>query len=190
MDGRGADGARGRRSCVIDDSPRRQIGVCIRRRRERIDPNVSAGSRCVNEPLGVDCNPDVQILVRQVHKNQVARLQCTARDWRPGVHLFSRGSRQLKAGAAHGVYDEPAAVESAGRGATPPVRLAKHGTGAIDDPGPTVGGRHWRRRHGRARRGRHAVRGRSGTWRSGAGGECQGQTDDLDGSEHSEILIS
>jgi hypothetical protein len=96
----------------------------------------------MNKPLGVDCDPDVQILVRQMHKNQVARLQCAARDRRPRMHLFSRGSRQLKAGAAHGVYDEPAAVESAGRSAAPPVRLAKHGTGAIDDPGPTVGGRH------------------------------------------------
>ena len=187
MDGRGADGARSR---VIDDSPRRQIGVRIRRRRERIDPNVPAGSRCVNKPLGVDCNPDVQILVRQVHENQVARLQCAARDGRPRVHLFSRGSRQLKAGAAHGVYDEPAAVESAGRSAAPSVGLAQHGTGAIDDPGPAVGGRHERRRHGRVRRGRRAVWSRSSTGRSGAGGECQSQTDDLDGFEHSETLTS
>ena len=92
----------------------------------------------MNKPLVVDCNPDVQILVGQMHKNQVARPQCAARDWRPRVHLFSRGSRQLKAGAAHGVYDEPAAVESAGRSAAPSVRLAKHGTGAIDDAAGVV----------------------------------------------------
>jgi hypothetical protein len=94
------------------------------------------------EPLVVDRDPDVQILVCQMQEHEVACPQCAARDRRPRVHLFARGSRQLKAGAAHGVYDQPAAVESAGRSAAPPVWLAKHGTGAIDDPGPAVGGRH------------------------------------------------
>ena len=180
MDGRGS----GRRSRIIDDSPRSQKGVGIRRRRERIDPDVSAGRRRMNEPVVVDCNPDVQILVRQMHEHQVARPQCAARDWRARVQLFVRGSRQSNAGAAHGVDHEPAAVESAGRRAAPAVWLAEHGTGAVDDPGPTVAGRHGRWRGGRARRGRYTVRGRSSTRRGCAGGECQGQTDDLDGFEH------
>jgi hypothetical protein len=129
----------------------------------------------MNKSLVVDCNPDVQILVREMHENQVARPQCAARDWRARLHLFLRGSRQSNAGAAHGVDHEAAAVESAGRSAAPPVWLAEHGFGAVDDPVPPIASR--------------PVSGRPGTGRRGTGGECQGQTDDLNGFEHAAALI-
>jgi hypothetical protein len=86
----------------------------------------------VNETLFVDGDTDMQFLVREPHEDEVARLKLVPGNRHSAGELLVRGARHAEAGAAGRVRDQTAAVESAGRGATPVIRLAKHGHGAIN----------------------------------------------------------
>jgi hypothetical protein len=90
----------------------------------------------MNESLIVDGDADVQFLVREVHEDEIARLQCAARNGHPGAQLFPRSTRHTKAGTGRRVRDQSAAVEPAGRGSAESIRLAEHGHGDIDNAFP------------------------------------------------------
>src|SRR6202051_890922 len=139
-----------------DNSPRAQEPARIGGRGERIDAYMCALGGRVNEAFVVNGDADVQLLVREVHEDQIALMHFVARDRRTGVQLFVRGARNANTGAVRRIHHQPAAVESAGRGTAPAIRLAEHGLGAIDHD--DAGIRRWARDAGGVRRAGGAVR--------------------------------
>src|SRR5579862_5476201 len=99
---RGGDAARGRET--------RRIGRLI----ERVDAHASASGRRLNEALRVEGNADVQILALEMHEHQIARPQITAPHGNARMLLLLRRPRHVNTGAACGIGDQAAAVESAG----------------------------------------------------------------------------
>ena len=95
----------------------------------------------MNEAFVIDRDAHVQFLVSEMHEYQVAGLDAMATDGHAGAQLFLSGSRQLNPRAARGIYDQAAAVETAGRRAAKSIGLAEHRDRAVDHQRLTVQGR-------------------------------------------------
>ncbi len=59
----------------------------------------------MDKSVCVDCNADVQFLVRQVHEHKISRGNLGARDRYAEIQLLARGSRRMNPCAARGIYD-------------------------------------------------------------------------------------
>lgn len=87
------------------------------------------------ETLFVDCDADMQFFVRQPHEDEVPRLKLAPGNRHSAGKLFVRGARHANTGSGGRESHQTAAIEPAGCGAAPAVRLIKHRHGAIDhDP--------------------------------------------------------
>ena len=95
----------------------------------------------MNEAFVVNGDADVQLLVREVHEDKIAFMHLAARDRHTGVQLLVGGTRHVNTGAVRRIHDQSAAVEPAGRGTAPSIRLAEHGLGDIDHDYPWIRGR-------------------------------------------------
>ena len=103
------------------------------------------------ETLFVDCDADMQFFVRQPHEDQVPRLKLAPGNRHAAGKLFVRGARHVNAGSGGRESHQTAAIEPAGRGATPAIRLIKHRHGALDHDPARIRGRRVRGRSGRYR---------------------------------------
>ena len=90
----------------------------------------------MNEALAVNGDAHMQFPAPEMHENKIARFQVAAPDDRFRVELFERGTRHANTRTARCVYDEPAAVEAAGRCAAESIGLAQHGQSEFDHDGP------------------------------------------------------
>ena len=97
-----------------------------------IDAHAPAGRRRMNEARAVECNADMQFLAREVHENQIARLEILARYGRAEPPLLVRRARQMNTRAGSGVEHQAAAIEASGGRAAPPIRLTEHPQGIGD----------------------------------------------------------
>ena len=93
------------------------------------------------ETLFVDCDADMQFLVRQPHEDQVPRLKLAPGNRHSAGKLFVRGARHANTGSGGRESHQTAAIEPAGRGAAPAIRLIKHRHGAIDHDPARIRGR-------------------------------------------------
>ncbi len=87
----------------------------------------------MNEPVRVDGDADMHFLVCEMQENKVAGANLTPRDGDSGVQLFLRRARHLQSGASRRVRHQAAAIETAGGGAAPSIRLAEHGRRGVDE---------------------------------------------------------
>src|SRR5215510_9583559 len=128
---------------------RQSIPVATRRRKtfvvelvvEGIDGDRLALARRVHEPMVADVDADVVDLAAvDLEEYQVAAFQLAALHLLGFLRLFARGARHGEPELLVRVEDEPAAVESFGRGATVAITRALQGEREV---GEDVAGGQW-----------------------------------------------
>jgi hypothetical protein len=148
-----------RRRARVDHTPRARESHRIRRPVERVDADAPAARRRVNETLRVEGDAHMQIFALQMHEHEITRLQIASPHGHARVLLLLRRARQVDAGTARGIYDQPAAIESPGLRSTVLVGLPEH-CGRVGDEQRGVIDHGRRRGRRRARRGRRLHGGR------------------------------